>query len=460
MDGSKPSKYNIQPSDMTDDVWSYIMLGGPEPANTKIPKETLEKMRKELEYFYPLDLRTSAKDLINNHLTFFIYNHVAIFPKKHWPKGVRVNGYLLLNNEKMSKSTGNFMNMCDSLEKYGADATRFALADAGDGLDDANFVEKTADDAVLKLYTELEWLRDTLKSTTLRTGEYTWNDKVFDAELNALVQQAKKAYDQMLYREVLKVAYYDLQNARNEYRKVCTGQGLGLDNETWDGMHHDLIKKFASLQALLMCPILPHWSDYIWTEILKNPSTIINERFPTVESVDESILAASRYIRNLTSNIRSADEMASKKKKKKATTADENQGPVKLDIYVAQEFPDWQKTCMDLVKSTWTAENGFDGTEIQKLKEAGLLKNKKAMPFVAMIKKSVQERGPEAFDRTLVFNERETLNLNLDLLRRELSKLKIAKVEVKDTQQAATDISSKVELSEPGAPAFFTVPNE
>jgi len=35
-----------------------------------------------VSYFYPLDLRVSGKDLIQNHLTFSIYNHCAIFPEK------------------------------------------------------------------------------------------------------------------------------------------------------------------------------------------------------------------------------------------------------------------------------------------------------------------------------------------------------------------------------------------
>jgi leucyl-tRNA synthetase len=34
---------------------------------------------------------------------------------------------------------------------YGADATRLALADAGDGLMDANFDPQTADKGILKL---------------------------------------------------------------------------------------------------------------------------------------------------------------------------------------------------------------------------------------------------------------------------------------------------------------------
>ena len=38
-------------------------------------------MRREFTYWYPLDLRVSGKDLVPNHLTYFLYNHVAIWPK-------------------------------------------------------------------------------------------------------------------------------------------------------------------------------------------------------------------------------------------------------------------------------------------------------------------------------------------------------------------------------------------
>ncbi len=50
----------------------------------------------------------SGKDLINNHLSFALYNHTAIWAgaPELWPRGMRTNGHLLLNAEKMSKSTG------------------------------------------------------------------------------------------------------------------------------------------------------------------------------------------------------------------------------------------------------------------------------------------------------------------------------------------------------------------
>ena len=87
---------------------------------------------------------------MSNHLTMFIYNHVALFPEPLWPRSVRANGHLLLNSAKMSKSTGNFMTLEDAVKEYGADATRLALADAGDSVEDANFLHDIANGAILR----------------------------------------------------------------------------------------------------------------------------------------------------------------------------------------------------------------------------------------------------------------------------------------------------------------------
>lgn len=57
----------------------------------------------------------TTQDLIPNHLTMALYNHTAIWPNQpnKWPRGIRSNGHLLLNSEKMSKSTGNFKTLND-----------------------------------------------------------------------------------------------------------------------------------------------------------------------------------------------------------------------------------------------------------------------------------------------------------------------------------------------------------
>lgn len=93
----------FRPDEMTSEVWDYIFFKDTKYPETKIKKEALDHMRREFNYWYPVDLRVSGKDLVQNHLTFFIYNHIAIWPKQPelWPKGIRVNGHLLLNSSKV-----------------------------------------------------------------------------------------------------------------------------------------------------------------------------------------------------------------------------------------------------------------------------------------------------------------------------------------------------------------------
>ena len=156
-------------------------------------------------------------------MTFFIYNHVAIFDKEMWPKAIRANGHLLLNGEKMAKSSGNFLTLRDAIDKFGADATRFALADSGDSIEDANFVEMIANTATLRLFTEKEWIEETYKGMgELRTGPLSWFDRVFMSTMQRLVKDCDVAYEGMLFREALKIGFFDMQNTRNEYRKATT----------------------------------------------------------------------------------------------------------------------------------------------------------------------------------------------------------------------------------------------
>lgn len=110
--------------------------------------------------------------------------------------------------------------MTQAIAKYSSDGMRVALADAGDGLDDANFEETTANAAILRLTRELTWIEQIMASEgSLRAGPpSTFFDRVFENELNIAVRKTFEAYDKMLFREALKTGWYDLQSARDRYR--------------------------------------------------------------------------------------------------------------------------------------------------------------------------------------------------------------------------------------------------
>ena len=70
---------------MTDEIWDYVFANGPFPTTSPIPLATVNILKAEFSYFYPMDIRSSGKDLIPNHLSFCIYVHSALFAEEHWP---------------------------------------------------------------------------------------------------------------------------------------------------------------------------------------------------------------------------------------------------------------------------------------------------------------------------------------------------------------------------------------
>ncbi|MCK4885726.1 class I tRNA ligase family protein, partial [Candidatus Bathyarchaeota archaeon] len=147
-------QYNIKSEQLTPEVFDYIFYGKGNPQTiaeqTKIDSKILDEMRKEFLYWYPVDLRVSAKELLPNHLTFFLFQHTALFPD-HLPQAIGVNGMLSIEGKKMSKSKGNFITLKDALNHFGADATRCALLLGGEGMNDPDWRRDSVGDIKSKL---------------------------------------------------------------------------------------------------------------------------------------------------------------------------------------------------------------------------------------------------------------------------------------------------------------------
>ncbi|KAI3669040.1 hypothetical protein L6452_40260 [Arctium lappa] len=398
---------SVKPESLTDDVWDYLFLSGPEPksSTSDIPLSLLEKMRREFEYWYPLDLRVSGKDLIQNHLTFCLYTHTAIFPKRHWPRGFRCNGHIMLDKKKMSKSTGTFMTLKEAIEKYSADATRFLLADAGDGMDDANFEKPTADASLLRLTKEKKWIEEVLGAdSSLRTGPPCgYADHVFANKMNLAITMTEKNYDEYMFREALKTGFYDLQAARDDYRLSC-GSG---------GMNRDLLWRFIDVQTRLIAPICPHYSEYVWKKLLKKEGFVIKAGWPEAQTPDLILQKANRYLLDSITNFR----------KLLHKQVSNNSKPTIGLIFVSEEYDGWKGECLDILRKNFDSENrkfAQDQEILKALQESvvgqdGNFKQvqKLCMPFLRFKKDEVMSFGIQALDLKLPFGEIEVLQGNL-----------------------------------------------
>ena len=456
---------SVDPEAMTDDVWDAVFLGTELAADSAFPKDLLDEMRAEFNFWYPFDLRVSGKDLIQNHLTFSIYNHTAIWEDDatKWPRAFRTNGHLLLNGEKMSKSTGNFKTLKAAIEEYSSDAMRFALADAGDGIEDANFVDETANAAILRVTKELVWIEEQLaavKEGKLRTGAAdSFADRVFANAIDTAIAATETNFENMMFRDALKTGYYDLQSARDAYRMRCDGDA---------GMHADLTARYIEVSTLLVAPFTPHTCEHVWGELLGKAGTVTKAGWPAGGVPDEKLAAAAKYLDETCGSVRKGIAKAIAPPKKKGG------GPPpaakvcdRADVFIAGEFGGWQAVCLGILADKFDAaaktfppvNELLDAVKASPLAEQADFKNvlKMVMPFLKFKMTEAQTVGADALATKLVFDEAGVLTENMDFVLRScgLKELRVLRADAEGEERAAAVAGGvKVDQATPGSPAW------
>ncbi len=221
-------------------------------------------------------------------------------------------------------------------------------------------------------------------------------------------------------------------------------------------MSRPLILRYIALQALLIAPIAPHWAEYIWLEVLKNPDTIQRAQWPSdVPAADPALTAAREYIKTTSSNITSAEAQAAKRMAKGKTSPFDPKKPKRLTIFAASSFPPWQEKYIDLVREMFDATALSINDKDLKGKISKMGEVKKAMPFVQALKSRLinqREDPTTVFDRNLAFDEVEMLeSMKKNLMRTTGCKeVVVVKVEKGNKQS----LPSMAENALPGNPSF------
>src|SRR3989338_5011067 len=177
------------PNDIDDALFDYLFLSkGDAPKGIR----TALQMKQEFDYWYPLDFRNSGKDLIQNHLTMCIFNHAAIFPKKHWPQSFGVNGWVTVDGKKMSKSQGNFILLKELIKMQPVDVSRITVLSGGEGLDDPNWDSEFAKSAPSKIQSLYELITE--NHAKGREGLVS-ADKWMESKLHTIFRDASSSID-------------------------------------------------------------------------------------------------------------------------------------------------------------------------------------------------------------------------------------------------------------------------
>ena len=279
---------------MTDDFFEYIFYGKGDADSlaqkTKISTEKLDEIRKEFLYFYPVDSRHSGRDLVPNHLTFFVLNHVALFPQENWPKEIVVNGSVLMDGKKMSKSMGNIIPLRDAVKKYGADPIRLSILISAELLQDADFNIESVTGIKNKLENILEECKKFKKSEfTPTTAEDIW----ILNRLSNLISDVTGSMDKMRLREALHHILYGFDSELQWYLKRTTAK----KRNDISGLMH----KILSTRVSMLSPFAPHITEEMW-EQLGNTETVSKSTWPIPETQENNAAVQTESLLSSTMN--------------------------------------------------------------------------------------------------------------------------------------------------------------
>ena len=318
-------KYSMKKSlnNINESFFDYILLGIGNvqdiSKNCNLSISLIQEIRNEFIYFYPVDSRHSGRDLVPNHLSFFIFNHIAIFEKKFWPHQIVVNGSVLMEGKKMSKSLGNIIPLRRAIQDYGADTIRLAILISSELLQDADFSFDTARSIRIKLFEFYTLSQQILNSNfynkvsnpnlsldellylDISENEYSLQleDRWLISKLQRLINNVTRSMETLRIREALHNILYVFDQHINWYKKRINAKKRSNDN-----MVNKILILCFSIRIKLLSPFAPFISEEIWNN-LGSRSSIVASKWPTVfnEKIDPLSEESDEFIKRLTLDI-------------------------------------------------------------------------------------------------------------------------------------------------------------
>ncbi|MCK5038514.1 MAG: leucine--tRNA ligase [Thermoplasmata archaeon] len=307
----------IREEQLDDAFFDLAFLGkGDIPSvseSTGIPSETLEEVRKDFEYWYPLDVNLGGKEHMTVHFPLFLMNHAAILPETDWPRGIMVNWWISGKSGKMSKSKGGAEPIPDAANKFTVDGMRLYYSHIANPFVDVEWNEASVFNGRQRL--ERIWgFANELMEMEGKPDEYL--DSWLNSKMSSHILYVREALDNFELREASNRIFFEIMSDIRWY--VRRG-----------GSNSQTIQKALNTWFRMMAPFTPHIAEELW-EMLGGEGIVSTADFPEASEfkMDENVLMAENYVRDVQADVSDILKMT-------------GMTPARICIYIA---PEWKKT--------------------------------------------------------------------------------------------------------------------
>ncbi len=334
-------KEEIEDNKLIPEVFDYVFIGMGKieevAEKSGIKKETIEKMRKEFLYWYPNDLRHTSPAHMSNHLAFFIMHHVAIFPEELWPGGISLNGLMIREGAKISKSKGNVIPLAHISERYGVDLFRLYCAVAAD------------------LDTVMDWKESELASLRRRFEKFV---SILEESINEEKIEELNHYDRWLlsrfyrrYKESIELMErFKIRDATLNMMFHFANDIRYYEKHVGKERRKKIIRVVIEDLLKILTPVVPHIAEELWHK-LGHETYISLEKLGEVkeEYIDEKLEMEMEYVDSLIKDIKEILSVAKIK-------------PKRIYIYPAEQ---WKWKVFEKVKDSSPKTAIRDAMQIQ-----------------------------------------------------------------------------------------------
>ena len=422
---------DINPEDLNDAFFNKVFLnqdGANDGSVNKIDSELTEQIRQEFNYWYPLNWRLSAKDLVGNHLSFHMFHHAAIFPEDKWPKGITVFGMGLLEGQKMSSSKGNVILLSEAIDKYGADTVRLFLMSSAEPWQDFDWREKE----VNGIQRRLELIQEFPEKIEALTGEklkLTLENEIPTVEkpinkwiisqINQKIAVATEALEGFQTRKALQSSLFLFRKDVDYYLNRITE----VEQE-----EKDTLTYIINTWIRLLSPFVPYTAEEIWDKYNDDDVFMSSIAWPVQDEtvIDAKIEKSEEIIQDLAKDIKEIIKITKSQ-------------PETVHLYTA---PDWKYQVYDIAQEVGKPNIG---EIIGRAMKANLYDNKKELSkFATKAGKSFNKINYVGkIDEVSIINDAK------NFLESELN----AKIEVYD--EPTYDPQDKATNASPYKPAIY-----
>ena len=244
--------------------------------------------------YWPADLHLIGKDIMRFHSIYwpcFLWSLDLPLPKK-----IFGHPWLLMNNDKMSKSKGNVIYADELVEKFGVDAVRYYLLHEIPYSSDGNI---TYDLLIERINGDLANVLGNLVQRTISMG-----NKYFDGiitnknvnneldvslieKINSLDHKVEEKMDNIEINAAI-TEIFNLLRASNKYIDETTPWVLAKDSNEKDRLETVIYNLLESIRvsAVFLSPYLPETSENIVKQINNNEncfSYVDNNKYELIQ---------------------------------------------------------------------------------------------------------------------------------------------------------------------------------